>query len=96
MLCHGVFFSFYQFEFCGSGTLDGRLYLPAPVTVEGLFGVLYESLLSEKHQETVAGLSSVLAHDADRLDTHETFDQRLAANRKRFLTLAEQARAVSR
>ena len=80
----------FEFRSWAGSDRDGNPYVTPEVTSETL--ARQRRSVLEKYQEALADLSSVLAHDADRLDTGETFDDRLAANRKRFPTLADQAR----
>ncbi|WP_273837398.1 phosphoenolpyruvate carboxylase [Halococcus sp. PRR34] len=80
----------FEFRSWAGSDRDGNPYVTPDVTSETL--ARQRRSVLEKYQEALADLSSVLAHDADRLDTGATFDERLAANRKRFPTLADQAR----
>ena len=80
----------FEFRSWAGSDRDGNPYVTPEVTSETL--ARQRRSVLEKYQEALADLSSVLAHDADRLDTGETFDDRLAANRRRFPTLADQAR----
>ena len=80
----------FEFRSWAGSDRDGNPHVTPEVTSETL--ARQRRSVIKKYQEALADLSTVLAHDADRLDTGETFDQRLAANRKRFPTLAEQAR----
>jgi phosphoenolpyruvate carboxylase len=80
----------FEFRSWAGSDRDGNPHVTPEVTSETL--ARQRRSVLEKYQEALADLSSVLAHDADRLDTGETFDDRLAANRKRFPTLADQAR----
>jgi phosphoenolpyruvate carboxylase len=80
----------FEFRSWAGSDRDGNPYVTPEVTSETL--ARQRRSVLEKYQEALADLSSVLAHDADRLDTGAVFDDRLAANRKRFPTLADQAR----
>jgi phosphoenolpyruvate carboxylase len=80
----------FEFRSWAGSDRDGNPHITPEVTSETL--ARQRRSVLEKYQESLADLSSVLAHDADRLDLGKTFDKRLAANRKRFPTLAEQAR----
>ncbi|EMA48478.1 phosphoenolpyruvate carboxylase [Halococcus salifodinae] len=80
----------FEFRSWAGSDRDGNPYVTPDVTSETL--ARQRRSVLEKYQEALADLSNVLAHDADRLDTGATFDDRLAANRKRFPTLADQAR----
>jgi phosphoenolpyruvate carboxylase len=80
----------FEFRSWAGSDRDGNPYVTPEVTSETL--ARQRQSVLEKYQESLADLSSVLAHDADRLDLGEAFSERLAANRERFPTLAEQAR----
>jgi phosphoenolpyruvate carboxylase len=80
----------FEFRSWAGSDRDGNPHVTPEVTSKTL--ARQRRSVIEKYQEALADLSSVLAHDADRLNTGEIFDQRLAANCERFPTLAEQAR----
>ncbi|EMA50617.1 phosphoenolpyruvate carboxylase [Halococcus morrhuae DSM 1307] len=80
----------FEFRSWAGSDRDGNPYVTPEVTNETL--ARQRRSVLEKYQKALADLSSVLAHDADRLDTSAAFNDRLAANRKRFPTLADQAR----
>jgi phosphoenolpyruvate carboxylase len=80
----------FRFRSWAGSDRDGNPHVTPEVTSETL--ARQRRSVLEKYQKSLADLSSVLAHDADRLDLGRTLDERLAANRKRFPTLAEQAR----
>ena len=80
----------FEFRSWAGSDRDGNPHVTPEVTNKTL--ARQRQSVIEKYQESLVDLSSVLAHDADRLDLGEIFDERLAANRKRFPTLAEQVR----
>ncbi|WP_435079186.1 phosphoenolpyruvate carboxylase [Halococcus sp. AFM35] len=80
----------FEFRSWAGSDRDGNPYVTSEVTSETL--TRQRQSITEKYQEALTNLSSVLAHNTDRLDASKTFDERLAANRKRFPMLAERAR----
>ena len=80
----------FEFRSWAGSDRDGNPHVTPEVTDETL-ARQRESVLS-RYDESLAQLASVLSQDADRLDLEKPFTDRLAANRRRFPTLAEQTR----
>ncbi|WP_160133140.1 phosphoenolpyruvate carboxylase [Halococcus salsus] len=76
----------FQFRSWAGSDADGNPYVTPAVTTETLDR--QRSVVVERYRDELKRLSGVVSQDGRRIETDETFEDRLAADRERFPSIA--------